>query len=87
MFKVNYEFLCCVSDRYFLKEEKDVSIKASRKYISIISSFFTIFEGEPFEHGNFDYNTLHYLIELFDLKSLYNFISFHISLPQIFRFI
>jgi hypothetical protein len=83
-FEINFSLFCCVSGK-FLKTtfpEKKLACSIPENFFSCFISFLDIFHGFPFYFENYSFEALSYLIDLFGLSSLFQFICDNIPVPK-----
>jgi hypothetical protein len=84
IYEINYSLFCLVSNK--LKElnkgEEEFQCSISNEHLPCFHSFLDIFKGLPFYFENYSFKSLSYLINLFGLSSLLEFICETIPLPQ-----
>jgi hypothetical protein len=83
-FNINFSLFCCVSDKFqeINRQEEEVSFSIPNQYLPCLISFLDIFKGLPFYFENYSFEALSYLIDLFGLSSLSEFINEHLPRPQ-----
>jgi hypothetical protein len=84
IYEINYSFFCLVSNK--LKElnkgEEEFECSIPNEPLPCFHSFLDIFKGLPFYFENYSFKSLSYLINLFGLSSLFEFLCEAIPLPQ-----
>jgi hypothetical protein len=83
-FEINFSLFCCVSDKFFktIFPENKLVFSIPENFLSCFTSFLDIFHGLPFYFENYSFEALSYLIDLFGLFSLFQFICDKIPVPK-----
>lgn len=82
--QINFQLFCCLSDKFFRmnKNEKEFHAIVPEDDLRSLISFLEIFQGEPFNYTNFEFGTIYFLIESFELTSFRHYISTNLPFPN-----
>jgi hypothetical protein len=83
-FNINFSLFCCVSDKFLSmkKQEEELICSIPEQYLHCFISFLDIFKKLPFYFESYSLESVSYLINLFGLSNLSQFICENIPLPQ-----
>jgi hypothetical protein len=83
-FDINYSLFCCVSDKFQTMncQEKELILTIPGQHFPCLISFLDIFKGLPFYFEEYSLESVFYLIHLFGLLSLSQFICENLPSPQ-----
>jgi hypothetical protein len=83
-FDINLSLFCCVSDKLqaICNQEEELNLTISKQHFPCFVSFLDIFRGLPFYFQDYSLESVSYLIYLFGLTSLSQFICKHLASPN-----
>jgi hypothetical protein len=83
-FDINFLLLCCVSDKLqaICTQEEELNFTIPKEYLPCFISFLDIFTGLPFYFEDYSLESVSYLIHLFGISSLSQFICKNLASPQ-----
>jgi hypothetical protein len=84
-FKLNYSLLCCLCEKFQQMESPptELSIQVPNEHLKCFIHFLNIFNGISFNFQLFSFSSLFFLIDLFGISNLFQFISSSIPFHQI----
>jgi hypothetical protein len=82
-FNINFSLFCCVSDELqaIYSQEEELHLTLPEQHCPCFISFLDIFRGFPFYFQNYSLESVSYLIHLFRLSNLSQFICEHLAPP------
>jgi hypothetical protein len=83
-FDINFTLFCCVSDKLqaICNQEEVLNITIPKQHFPCFISFLDIFRGLPFYFQDYSLESISYLIHLFGLSSLSQFICENLAPPN-----
>jgi hypothetical protein len=83
-FDINFSLFCCVSNKFqsMNHREEELSLIIPNQHLPCLISFLDIFKGIPFYYENYSLESVSYLINVFGLSSLSQFMCKNLPSPQ-----